>query len=102
MSNQQQINLTKFTAELVGTAIFLTIILKSGGDKYVIVLGLLAAILFMGSVSGGHFNPAVTIMKFVQNINNPNSKDHISGVSAMSYIIAQTLGGIAAIKLAEM
>ena len=51
-----------YIAEFIGTAVFLTIILKSGGDKYVIVAGLLAAMLLMGSVSGGHFNPAISFM----------------------------------------
>lgn len=83
-----------YLAEFIGTIIFLTVILKSQGDKYVIVLGLLAAILFMGSVSGGHFNPAVSIMKYAQK--EMMAKDLIG------YIVAQILGGLVAIKIAAI
>lgn len=83
-----------YLAEFIGTIIFLTVILKSQGDKYVIVLGLLAAILFMGSVSGGHFNPAVSIMKYAQK--EMMTKDLIG------YIVAQILGGLVAIKIAAI
>lgn len=84
----------KYAAEFIGTCVFLTIILKSGGNKYVIALGLLAALLFMESVSGGHFNPAVSFMMYV--------KDQLSGQDLAGYIIAQLLGAIAAIFLARL
>ncbi len=87
-------SLAKYTAEFIGTAVFLTIILKSGGDKYVIALGLLAAILLMGSVSGGHFNPAVSFMAFM--------KDQLSSQDLAGYIIAQLLGAVLAILLAQI
>jgi aquaporin Z len=86
--------LEKYVAEFIGTAIFLTIILKSKGDTYVIVLGLLAAILFMGSISGGHFNPAVSIMQYV-------NKEMVSS-DLFGYIIGQILGGLIAIKIASL
>jgi aquaporin Z len=88
----------KYVAEFVGTLVFLTIILKSGSfgvvQPFMIVAGLLAAILFMGDVSGGHFNPAVSVMKFL-------SKD-ISGQTLFFYIVAQVLGGAAALQVAGM
>ena len=87
-------NLEKYVAEFIGTAIFLTIILKSQGDKYVIVLGLLAAILFMGSVSGGHFNPAISIMKFAQK--------EMATIDLVGYLVGQILGGLVAIKIATV
>lgn len=86
--------LEKYVAEFIGTAIFLTVILKSKGDKYVIVLGLLAAILFMGSVSGGHFNPAVSVMQFAQKQMVP--------ADLIGYIVGQILGGLVAIKIAAV
>lgn len=84
--------LAKCIAELVGTMLFLTVIAKSGGDKYVIVAGLLAAILFMGNVSGGHFNPAVTLMEFVGG--------RIAQEEALGYVASQLLGAVAALRVA--
>jgi len=86
-------NIEKYIAEFIGTAIFLTIILKSGGDKYVIVLGLLAAILFMSDISGGHVNPAISFMEYCRG--NLNKAD------CAGYIIAQLLGALLAIKIAS-
>jgi len=49
-------------AEIIGTAIFFTGILSSGGKPLVVGLSLWIAANIIGSVSGGHMNPAVTIM----------------------------------------
>ena len=87
-------NTTKYVAEFIGTLVFLTVILKSGGDKYVVVAGLLAAILLMGNVSGGHFNPAVTVMEL--------SRGQMDNREAMGYIGAQLVGALAAVRLASM
>lgn len=85
---------SKYIAEFIGTAIFLTIILKSGGDKYVIVAGLLAAILFMGDVSGGHFNPAVSFMQFTRGV--------ITNTDLVGFVIAQILGAVVATRVATL
>jgi glycerol uptake facilitator-like aquaporin len=85
-----------FLAEFIGTAVFLTIILKSKGDKYVIVLGLLAAILLLGSVSGGHFNPAVSLM-FLLKKDDPSFTTSKCG----GYIVAQALGAMCALSFAK-
>jgi aquaporin Z len=78
-----------FAVELVGTLIFLYVILASGGDAISIGVALAAVILFGGKLSGGHFNPAVSIMMFLNNK---------LGVSKLIvYIIAQVLGGILAL-----
>ncbi len=78
-----------FAVELVGTLIFLYVILASGGDAISIGVALAAVILFGGKLSGGHFNPAVSIMMFFNNK---------LGVSKLIvYIIAQVLGGILAL-----
>ena len=82
-------------AEFVGTAIFLTIILKSGGDKYIVIAGLLAAILVGGDVSGGHFNPAITIMTAF------NSNDQKIRDQSLYYILAQICGALTAVFVAS-
>lgn len=86
--------MNKYIAEFIGTAVFLTIILKSGGDKYVVIAGLLAAILLMGSISGGHFNPAVTVMNVLTGAMNQQD--------AAGYVGAQLLGAYTATQLAKL
>ena len=51
-------------------------------------LGLLAAIYAFGHVSGGHFNPAVTVAMVLDKRTTP--------VDAVGYIVAQIIGAIAA------
>jgi aquaporin Z len=51
-------------------------------------LGLLAAIQAAGYVSGGHFNPAVTIGALLDR--------RIDAMNAVGYIVAQVIGAIAA------
>lgn len=84
----------QYLAEFIGTAIFLGILLKSNGNPLYIVAGLLAAILLMGNVSGGHFNPAITVMDFAQS--GKNSKDV---QKCVGYIVAQILGAFLALGL---
>lgn len=75
----------KLLTEFVGTFIFLGVILTTG-QAFPIGLALATAIYFGGSISGGHFNPAVTIMMlFGKKINVQE---------AMFYIIAQVIGGL--------
>ena len=77
-------------AEFLGTFIFLYIILQQG-QPIPIAVGLLAAIYAFGSISGGHFNPAVSIMM--------GAKGSVSPQKAVVYIVAQILGGLSALLL---
>ena len=77
-------------AEFLGTFIFLFIILQQG-QPIPIAVGLLAVIYAFGNISGGHFNPAVTIMMGVDK--------KVSTSQAMLYIAAQVAGGICAVLL---
>lgn len=61
----------KLLAEFLGTFVFFTVILttqtpKSPGPVGV-AIALLAAIYFVGNISGGHFNPGVSYMMYLQN-----------------------------------
>jgi aquaporin Z len=74
--------------EFVGTFIFLSVILSTG-QAFPIGLALAVAIYFGGSISGGHFNPAVSTMMLV--------KGAISVDTWLGYVIAQVLGGLIAL-----
>jgi aquaporin Z len=91
-----------YLAELLGTFLFLTIGYASVANfnatqpavagilvvPFAFGLGLLAAIYAFGHVSGGHFNPAVTIAMAADRRTAP--------MEAVGYIIAQLIGAIGA------
>jgi aquaporin Z len=77
-----------FLTEFVGTFVFLSVILSTG-QAFPIGLALAVAIYFGGSISGGHFNPAVSTMMLV--------KGGISIETWVGYVIAQVLGGLIAL-----
>jgi len=77
-----------YLVEFVGTFVFLSVILRVG-EPIPIAIALLASIYFGGSISGGHFNPAVSVMMFF------NKK--LSGKDLPMYIFAQVLGGVMAL-----
>jgi len=90
----------KYLAELVGTFLFLTIgyasvaaFGASGAPGLLVVpfsfgFGLLAALFAVGHISGGHFNPAVTVAAVLDK--------RIETTDAVGYILAQVIGAIAA------
>lgn len=91
----------KLLAELVGTFVFMSIgymsvaaVGAAGLETGLLVvpfsfgLGLLAAIFAFGHISGGHFNPAVTVAMVLDKRTDP--------VEAAGYVFAQVLGAIAA------
>jgi aquaporin Z len=90
----------KIAAELLGSFLFFTIGYLSvaafgaaGASGLLVVpfsfgFGLLAAIFAFGHISGGHFNPAVTVAMVLDKRTTP--------VEAVGYIVAQVAGAIAA------
>ncbi|MBI3746178.1 MAG: aquaporin [Chloroflexi bacterium] len=91
----------KLIAEAIGTFILVGMgslsILATGampGSPALVVipigfgLGLFAAIAAAGHVSGGHFNPAVTLGAFLDK--------RIDAMSAVGYVIAQVVGAVVA------
>ena len=78
----------KYFVEFVGTFIFLSVILGRG-EPVPIAVALLAVIYFGGAISGGHFNPAVSVMMYL--------KKALSGSDLPIYIVAQVLGGVSAL-----
>ena len=97
----------KLLAELLGTFTFFLIGLMAiestnafgrlpgavqGADLVVIAfgfgLGLFAAIQVFGAISGGHFNPAVTVAAVLDG--------RLDAMTGVGYIVSQLIGGIAA------
>ena len=76
--------------EFVGTFFFLYVILATG-NFLAIGAALALAIYLGGSISGGNFNPAVTIMLIAA------KKQRMD--TAFPYIVAQVAGGLAALAL---
>jgi aquaporin Z len=90
----------KYAAELVGTFLFMTIGYASvaafgaaSAPGLLVVpfsfgFGLLAAIFAVGHISGGHFNPAVTVAAVLDG--------RTTAQDAVWYILAQVFGAVAA------
>ena len=72
----------------VGTGIFATQVIDSALG---FGLGLLAVLVAFGHVSGGHFNPAVTLAAVVAGRTSPKV--------AIGYVVAQVLGALVAVGL---
>ena len=59
------------------------------GQPILIAIALLLVILIGGGISGGHFNPAVSVMFY--------AKGALTSQDLLAYICAQVLGGLAAL-----
>lgn len=81
--------ISQLTTEFIGTFILMAVILVTG-EAIPIAIALAGAIFLGGSVSGGHFNPVVSILKLV------DGSEHWGVVHTVAYIVFQILGGIAA------
>ncbi len=78
-----------YVAEFLGTFFFLFVILTKG-EAFAIANGLFASISAFGCLSGGHFNPAVSIMFLMK-------EDFKSTSVFVGYLIAQVMGAIFAL-----
>lgn len=82
----------KYITEFIGTFIFLSVILNAVKNPEVaalmIGLGLTAVIVFGSSISGGHYNPVVSVLMYL------NGK--LSSSDLIPYISSQLLAAVAA------
>ena len=101
--------LQRFAAELTGTALLLATIVGSGimaeqlagGNVAIALLGntlptgamLVVLITMLGPVSGGHFNPAVTMVMAIRN--------EIELPEACNYVLAQIIGAVLGVLVAH-
>ena len=77
-----------YLVEALGTFIFLSVIV-SVGKPIPIAIALAAVIFFGGEISGGHFNPAVSVMMFLKNV--------INMPTLVGYVAAQIVGAVLAL-----
>jgi aquaporin Z len=75
----------KYLVELIGTFIFLSVILMTG-EAIPIGITLVAMIYWGGKISGGAFNPAVTLALYL------NKKLNL--VQFIGYMVAQFIGAL--------
>ena len=85
--------LHKYLVEFLGSLFFIYVILATG-SPIAIGAALAVAIIVGGPVSGGNFNPAVTIVMAAAR------KMPLTDVAP--YIISQIAGGMAALQLSKM
>jgi aquaporin Z len=83
-------NALAILVEFLGTFIFLSVIVATG-NPWAIGATLAVLAYLAGAVSGGHFNPAVTIMTLYNR--------GIAGDNAVAYIVAQVAAGILAVMV---
>lgn len=75
---------TPAVVEFLGTSLLVGAV--AYGGPLMIVAALAVAISLGGRISGGHFNPAVTVFAWVSG--------KMSNARAISYILAQSLAGV--------
>jgi len=80
----------KYVVEFFGTMLFVYIILATG-NALAIGATLALLILLMGGISGGHVNPAVSIVMA--------AAGKLPTADLVPYCIAQILGGLVALEI---
>ena len=82
--------MNKYVVEFLGTLFFLYVILATG-NPLAIGLALAVAIMVGGKISGGNFNPAVSVMM--------TAAGKLPKKDLLPYVVAQVAGGLAALEL---
>ena len=82
--------MNKYLVEFLGTLFFLYVILATG-QPLAIGAALAVAIIVGGPISGGMFNPAVSVMMV--------AAGKMKSADLVPYILAQVAGGLVALEL---
>mgnify|MGYP001325989907 CR=1 FL=1 len=85
--------MNKYLVEFLGTLFFLFVIIAVG-NPLAIGAALTIAVMLGGKISGGNFNPAVSIMMLLKK--DAKNSMHYGAKECILYIVAQVLGGVAA------
>lgn len=78
-------------AEFIGTFLLASAVIAGQGQPIIILFAIAGIVLLVGTLSGAHLNPAMTIGAWVTK--------RITGLRALGYIVAQFLGALAALGL---
>jgi glycerol uptake facilitator-like aquaporin len=105
----------RLTAELVGTALLVTVVVGSGiaaqrlspddvglqllENSTATFFGLTVLILLFGPVSGAHFNPVVSAVDWLL---GRRTGTGLSGSDVVTYSVAQVVGAVAGAELANL
>ena len=81
--------LNKYLVEFLGAVFFLYVIVATG-NAIAIGAALAIAIMVGGPISGGHFNPAVSVMMA--------AAGKLPKAEVLPYILAQVAGGLVALE----
>ena len=84
--------MNKYLVEFVGTMFFLYVILATN-NALAIGAALAVAIILGGHISGGNFNPAVSVMMV--------AAGKLSQSDLIPYVLAQIAGGLTDLELAK-
>lgn len=79
-----------YLVEFLGTFLFLSVIIATG-QPILAGMALVLVILLGADISGGHFNPAVSLMFWING--------DLPAKDLVSYIVAQSAGGIGAFAI---
>ena len=79
--------------EALGTFLLLLAVLVSG-NWLVIGLTLAAVLWLIGDISGGHVNPAITLVMYMNG--------SFTSALALQYVLAQVVGGLSALYTYKM
>jgi len=82
--------MNKYLVEFLGTLFFLYVILATG-QPLAIGAALAVAIMVGGPISGGMFNPAVSVMMV--------AAGKMKSAELVPYILSQVAGGLVALEL---
>ena len=82
---------------MLGTALFIYCILCSHGNPLAVVVGLFSSIIIFGGVTGGHFNPAVSLGVYLA-----GGKYFANFVYLIMIIIGQLIGACIGMGLAVL
>jgi aquaporin Z len=80
----------KLLVEFLGT-LALTYVVLATGNPYAIGVTVILAIMVGGAISGGLFNPAVTVGMWMAR--------KVSQADLLPYILAQVLGGVVGLEV---
>ncbi len=78
-------------AEFIGTFLLAAAVVTGQGQPIIIMFAIAGIVLLVGTLSGAHLNPAISIGALVTR--------KISGLRALGYVVAQFLGALAALGL---